>query len=111
MRRRALAVVASFAMVALLGAPSGAAVPGTPCTVFPSTNVWNMDISNLPVHPDSATWLASASADTTHLHPDFGPPKDYGIPWDVVTNAHPTIQARTPSDRTSTSRAARTATR
>jgi hypothetical protein len=94
MRRRTFAIAASLALVALLGAPSGAAVPGTPCTVFPATNVWNMDISNLPVHADSATWLASAAADTTHLHPDFGPPKDYGIPWDVVTNAHPSIPVK-----------------
>jgi hypothetical protein len=84
--------------VALLAAsvPSGAAaagppVPGTSCTVFPADNVWNMDVSGLPVHPSSATWLASAAASTTRLHPDFGPPKDYGIPWDVVTNAHPAI--------------------
>jgi len=91
MRRKGLAAAASLVLVALIGATTSAAVPGTPCTAFPVTNVWNMDISNLPVAADSATWLASASADTTHLHPDFGPPKDYGIPWDVVTNAHPTI--------------------
>jgi hypothetical protein len=86
-------------LTAAIAQPSGAAgaaraVPGTTCTVFPANNVWHMDISKLPVNTKSATWLASAGASTTHLHPDFGPPKDYGIPWDVVTNAHPLIPVR-----------------
>jgi hypothetical protein len=34
------------------------------------------------------------SASTRNLHPDFGPPKDYGIPFDVVTNAQPTIPVK-----------------
>jgi hypothetical protein len=66
-------------------------VPGTACNVFPADNVWNMDISNLPVNANSDAWLTSMHASTTNLHPDFGPPKDYGIPFDVVGNAHPTV--------------------
>src|SRR5450631_95486 len=42
------------------------------CQVFPSDNPWNQDVSGLPVDPNSATYLASMNAATTHLHPDFG---------------------------------------
>src|SRR5205085_551977 len=100
MRRRTVPVSVLLAAlsVAALALPSAAAalpvVPGTSCTVFPADNVWNMDISKLPVDPNSATWLQSMSASTTNLHPDFGPPKDYGIPFDVVTHAHPTVPVK-----------------
>jgi len=61
--------------------------------VFPDNNVWNMDVSNLKVHPRSNVWKAAMHARTTNLHPDFGPP-NYGIPFDVVSNAHPTVHVR-----------------
>jgi hypothetical protein len=72
---------------------SGPAVPGAPgCPLFPADNVWNTDISALPVVPQSAAWLASMDADGTDLHPDFGPDAGgypYGIPVTVVTSSHP----------------------
>jgi hypothetical protein len=62
------------------------------CPVFPSDNVWNADVSQLPVDPHSAAWLASMNAGSTNLHPDFGssgdPNAPYGIPYNVVTSAH-----------------------
>jgi len=67
-----------------------APVPSTSCQVFPSDNVWNADISTLPVHPRSAQWLSSMAAATTNLHPDFGGPP-YGFPFNVVDNTHPTV--------------------
>jgi hypothetical protein len=67
-----------------------ASVPTTSCTVFPADNIWNTDISTLPVHPSSAQWLASMSSATTNLHPDFGGPP-YGFPFNVVDNTHPTV--------------------
>ena len=49
-------------------------VPGAPgCPMFPADNVWNTDISGLPVDSHSAAWLASMNSATTNLHPDFGP--------------------------------------
>jgi hypothetical protein len=67
-----------------------AAPPGTSCSVLPADNVWNTDISNLPVHSRSAAWLSSTGATSgTLLHPDFGGPP-YGIPYNVVNNAHAT---------------------
>jgi len=68
--------------------PKGLAVPGAPkCEMFPADNVWNTDISKLPVNKLSATWMAHMAASTTYLHPDFGPDYGgypYGIPWTVV---------------------------
>jgi hypothetical protein len=66
----------------------GPRVPGTDCPMFPSTNYWNTRVDRLPVHPRSATWLASMHP-TARLHPDFGPSYGeqsvpYGIPITVV---------------------------
>ena len=66
------------------------AVPGTACEVFPATNVWNMDVSNLPIHRMSKTWKRSAHAGSTRLHPDFGG-DPYGMPFDVVDGSHATV--------------------
>ena len=69
-------------------ATSGTVLPGTSCPAFPADNVWNTPITGLPVNTDSATWLASMSAGSTMLHPDYGPSgnpkKPYGIPWEIV---------------------------
>jgi hypothetical protein len=69
-------------------ATSGSVLPGTSCPAFPADNVWNTPITGLPVNADSATWLASMSAGSTMLHPDYGPSgnpkKPYGIPWEIV---------------------------
>ncbi len=85
-----VAVAAAFGLMgsAVQAAPAGTAlpVPGTSCTVFPATNVWNMDVSALPVNTKSKMWKRSAAAGTTLLHPDFGPPA-YGLPYDVVNGA------------------------
>jgi hypothetical protein len=89
------------ALVAALVAPASAGtspasrapVPGTNCSVFPADNVWNMDVSKLPVHRKSKIWKRAMHAGSTNLHPDFGPP-GYGIPFNVVTNAHATTSVR-----------------
>jgi hypothetical protein len=58
--------------------------------VFPSDNVWNTDISKLPVNSHSAAWLSSTGATAGRLlHPDFGGPP-FGLPFNVVTSAHAT---------------------
>ena len=66
----------------------GPAVPGAPgCQMFPGDNVWNTDISKLPVNKMSATWMAHMAASSTDLHPDFGPNDGgypYGMPWTVI---------------------------
>jgi hypothetical protein len=76
----------------------GTAVPGAPnCPMFPADNIWNTDISKLPVDPHSAAWLRSMDASTTYLHPDFGPDQGgypYGIPYAIVTSAHKTVRIK-----------------
>src|SRR5881628_1106717 len=42
-------------------------IPGTNCAVFPADNIWNTDISTLPVNSHSAAWLASMNAGTSNL--------------------------------------------
>jgi hypothetical protein len=74
---------------------TGTRVPGAPnCPLFPANNVWNTDISKLPVDSHSAAWLRSMDSATTFLHPDFGPNPGgvpYGIPHNIVTNAQPLV--------------------
>ncbi len=104
-RRARFAVVATGVVLpALLGAvalgagpaAAGTPLPGAPnCPMFPADNIWNTDISNLPVDVHSAAWLASMDASTTDLHPDFGPSGDpanpYGMPYIVVPPTHPLV--------------------
>jgi hypothetical protein len=72
-------------------AMAGTRVPGAPgCPLFPRDNVWNTDISRLPVDRHSAAWLRSMDSATTFLHPDFGPDPGgypYGMPYRIVTSA------------------------
>src|SRR3989449_2751477 len=84
-------LIAARAAVVVGVVPAAAAPPpSTTCSVFPTNNIWNTDISKLPVHARSAQWLASMAASTTRLHPDFGGPP-YGFPYNVVGSAHPTV--------------------
>jgi hypothetical protein len=83
-----------LAAVTLVVPPSAAApVPGTACDVFPSDNVWNMDVSGLPVHPKSAIWKRSSHARSTLLHPDFGG-SPYGFPFAVTDSSTSTTSVR-----------------
>ena len=79
-------------------AGQGTVVPGAPgCPMFPADNIWNTDISRLPVDPHSAAWLRSMDASTTFLHPDFGPDPGgypYGLPYAIVTSAQKTVTVR-----------------
>jgi hypothetical protein len=72
------------------------AVPGAlNCPMFPADNVWNTNISKLPVNSHSAAWLASMNSATTFLHPDFGPNPGgypYGIPFTVVTGSQSLVK-------------------
>ncbi len=85
-------LLASLLLVAPLDTVQAGAAspPSTSCQVFPSDNIWNTDISKLPVHAQNAQWLSSMAAATTNLHPDFGGPP-YGFPYNIVDNTHPTV--------------------
>jgi hypothetical protein len=58
------------------------------CSVFPANNPWNQDVSQLPVDPNSAHYIASINGfGDTNLHADFGADPTYGIPFRVVASA------------------------
>jgi hypothetical protein len=78
--------------------PAGTTVPGASnCPAFPANNVWNTNISRLPVNKHSAAWLASMDSASTYLHPDFGPDQGgypYGIPVTIVTSKTSRVHLR-----------------
>jgi hypothetical protein len=86
---------ARHAGTAAAAAP-GTTVPGAPnCPMLPADNVWNTDISQLPVNPRSAAWMRSMDSASTNLHPDFGPNQGgypFGIPYTIVNNSHPLVR-------------------
>lgn len=69
-------------------AGSGTMLAG--CPVFPADNPWNQDVSALPLHPQSATYINSIGL-TRGLHPDFGSNTEYGIPFDIVEASQPLV--------------------
>ena len=89
--------------LALLIAPSAGSVKpgsiGSKCGVFPrpgnevgadapslpDQRAWNQDVSGAPVDPRSDQIIDSIGS--AGLHPDFGSPRAYGIPYDVVGKA------------------------
>jgi hypothetical protein len=87
-------VLASAAPSALGPYPS----LGNKCGVFPTVQyfapgapsaadetAWNQDISTAPVAANSDAIIAfTNSHGATELHPDFGSPRQYGIPYTVV---------------------------
>jgi len=65
-----------------------------PCSLFPSDNVWNQRVDDLPVDAKSDTYIASIGPDKA-LHPDFSSlawngGKGYGIPFNKVNSGTPT---------------------
>ncbi len=62
-----------------------------PVPAVPADNAWNTPVDQLPLDPDSATYIAHMSPGTG-LHPDFGTVWDgaaIGIPYVVVRGAKP----------------------
>jgi hypothetical protein len=68
--------------------PAPPAPPAAPCYVFPSSNVWNRDVSGLPVASNSDAMI-NAIGINSPLHPDFDAVGD-GIPYNIVTSGTPT---------------------
>jgi hypothetical protein len=64
---------------------------------FPSSNLWNVNIANAAVDPNSAVITAAAGFAGNHLHFDWSTPADgnYGIPYTVVDSS---TQALVPID-------------
>jgi hypothetical protein len=73
--------------------PVGKAPPLT-CRLFPEDSYWHADVSKLPVHPMSSTYMRSIGVDA-RLHPDFGSGHwdgvPIGIPYATVKAGQPTV--------------------
>ena len=96
MRRSAaaLTLVVVVGLTAGAATPEAAPLPSAPaCPVFPAGNVWNQDISALPVASDSDTLIAKIGLDTG-LHPDFGSYRGYGIPYNTVPGTQRKVTVR-----------------
>ncbi len=88
-------VILTLSLAAGFLVPSGARAvppPGTNCGVFPKNNVWHSNVTKLDVHKRSKEWIRAMGGRDQLLHPDFGPSDDpehpYGIPYNVVGEAH-----------------------
>lgn len=61
------------------------------CNIFPADHLFNTPIDGLPVHPDSAAFMATIGAHNLHLDlgqtVDQASPTYYGIPYNVVRGA------------------------
>jgi hypothetical protein len=67
--------------------PAATPAPAAPCPIFPASNVWNRDVSSLPVAGNSDQMAAAIGLDA-YLHPDFDAVGD-GIPYNVVDSSTP----------------------
>jgi hypothetical protein len=61
------------------------------CPVFPTDNLWNADVSNYCVDPNSDQYIASISQEKQFLHADFGSDPTAGIPYIVVPGSQPLV--------------------
>ena len=69
------------------GVPLAATTGG--CTLFPTDNPWNLDVSATPLNSNSDTYISSISR-TTAFHPDWGTVSDgYGFPFTSGIGATP----------------------
>ncbi|HEY2428603.1 MAG TPA: hypothetical protein VGI06_06715, partial [Acidimicrobiales bacterium] len=50
--------VTPVGVVRVLAAGAATSPPGAACPVFPADNVWNADVSGLPVNTNSSAWMA-----------------------------------------------------
>jgi hypothetical protein len=55
------------------------------CQTFPANNIWNSDISQLPVIPNSTNYIASIGADAPLLH-------NFRFPYTVVPGNQPKVR-------------------
>jgi hypothetical protein len=71
--------VCFFAFTSLIA--SGQSPTIGSCPVLPADNIWNTPVDQLPVSPNSATWVSTIGS-AKPLHPDFG--TIYGMPFITV---------------------------
>jgi hypothetical protein len=91
---RLLGALAVLGILLAVAPPAiASSVPGAGCPMFPGDSWWHADISDLPVDPASASYVASMGA-SKGMHADFGSGLwdggPIGIPY-VVVNGQPGV--------------------
>lgn len=66
------------------------------CTVLPADNIWNTRIDQLPVSPNSSTWVNTIGP-SSPLHPDFGSGTYNGEPIGIPYITVPGTQTKYPA--------------
>lgn len=95
-RRIACTMTLALAALAAATLASGKPVPGAPaCPMTPADSFWHADVSSLPVHPQSATWVAAIGA-SAGLKADFGSGTWNGGPIGIPFTTVPGNQPRVP---------------
>jgi hypothetical protein len=98
-RRRttgAVALVVAASMLQFAPSSQAAPVPGAPaCPMTPADSFWHADVSALPVHGQSPTWVTSIGS-TAGLKADFGSGVWDGGPIGIPYTTAPGTQARVP---------------
>jgi hypothetical protein len=94
---RLAVVLVAFAAVAGIGPAAVEARPlpqAANCPDSPADSHWHADVSRLPVHPRSASYVASMGLDS-RVHPDFGSGTweggPIGIPFTVADSSTPRV--------------------
>jgi hypothetical protein len=92
-----LSIIIGAGVIAQLGRQASGAQASSPggvggCPFYPADNIWNYNISNLPVHVNSANFIKSIGLNGP-LHPDFGSGK-IGIPYTVVPGSQPNVPVK-----------------
>lgn len=75
---------------------AGAARLQTPqCPVLPKSDEFRRKVAGAEIHPRSRQIIARIdSQGGSSLHPDFGAPREYGIPFVVVKHGQPKVPVR-----------------
>lgn len=92
----AVALVVAASMLQFVPSSEARPVPGAPaCPMTPADSIWHADVSALPVHAQSSTWVTSIGA-AAGLKADFGSGMWNGGPIGIPYTTVPGTQAPVP---------------
>ena len=91
----AVALVVAASMLQFVPSSEARPVPGAPaCPMTPADSFWHADVSALPVHAQSSSWVTSIGS-TAGLKADFGSGTwnggPIGIPYTTVAGTQPRV--------------------
>jgi hypothetical protein len=89
----------SLTLLGFAGSANAQAPTVGTCSVFPADNIWNTPIGQLPVSPNSSTYVNTIGA-TTGVHADFGSGLWDGGPIGIPYIAVPGTQTKYPASFT-----------